>query len=294
MSVLLVLLAICFVLPGLIVGLLRLSKQKRRRGGHRPPFSDLLLRSPGEGLRREIEDLNDEFTAFILSASIIPLLLTCVYLVGLISDKERSGTGNMLFMIGIGFSGYLVWKVLNVNERRKSLRIGLVGEMATGEELNRLMLDGYYVYHNFPAHPFNIDHIVVGASGVFAVETKAQSMGSRGNRMAEPTVTYDSESLSFPSRVTTEPIDQARRQAEWLSKWLSSVVGDPVKVAPMVTIPGWFIERKSPIGIPVLNPKQVKTYLAAKKEDVLSDSMVKKICHQLEKMCRDVDLWDWH
>ena len=92
----------------------------------------------------------------------------------------------------------------------------------------------------------------------------------------------------------TEPIDQAKAQANWLSKWLSSAVGDPVKVSPMVTLPGWFVERKSPNGIPVLNPKLVKFFLDSKREEALSDSMIKRICHQLEEKCRDVDLWEWY
>ena len=62
----------------------------------------------------------------------------------------------------------------------------------------------------------------------------------------------------------------------------------------MVTIPGRYIERKSPNGIPVLNPKQVKSYLDEKKETVLSEKLIKSICHQLEQKCRDVDLWDWY
>jgi hypothetical protein len=294
MNVMLILLAACFVLPGLILGVLRLLKWKRRHRGQRPPFSDLLLRSPGEGLRREIQDLNDEISAFMTSASLIPLLLICVYLISLISERERGSMGRLLFILGIGFGGYLVWKVINLIERRRSLRIGLAGEMAAGEELNRLMLDGYCVYHDFTAEQFNIDHILVGPSGVFAVETKARSKGSRGKRIDEAKVIYDGERLRFPSWTTTEPIDQAKAQAAWLSKWLSRAVGDPVKVSPMVTIPGWFIEKKKPNGIPVLNPKQVKGYLEGKEESVLSETMIKRVCHQLEQKCRDVDLWDWY
>jgi hypothetical protein len=287
-------LAIGFLVPGIIVSLLRLSQWRRRRRGHRPPFSDLLLRSPGEGLRREIEDLNEDITAYMTSASIVPLLLVCMYLIGLISNKERSGAGYFIFVAGVAFAAFLVWKVLMLTRRRKSLRMGLAGEMATGEELNQLMLDGYHVFHDFPANRFNIDHIVVGVPGVFAVESKARSKGSRGNRMAEAKVTYDGERLIFSSWVTTEPIDQAKAQAAWLSKWLSGAVGDPVKVWPMVTIPGWYIDRKSPNGVPVLNPKEVKIYLDARKETVFSESMIKRICHQLEQKCRDVDLLEWY
>jgi hypothetical protein len=112
--------------------------------------------------------------------------------------------------------------------------------------------------------------------------------------MSEATVIYDGERLRFPSWVTTEPINQARRNAAWLSRWLSSAVGDPVQVLPMVTIPGWFIERKSPNGVPVLNPKQVKAYLEGQKEEALSETMIERICDQLEQKCRDVDLWDWY
>ena len=65
-------------------------------------------------------------------------------------------------------------------------------------------------------------------------------------------------------------------------------------VAAMGTIPGWYIERKSPNGIPVLNPKQVRSYLDGKKETVLSEKMIKSICHQVEQKCRDVDLWEWY
>jgi hypothetical protein len=280
---------IFLLIPVLMLGLLQMSKWRRKRKGQRPPFDDLLLRPPGERLRREIANISDDVASYILSASTFPLLLFGFSIIGVVKLSSP-----LLWSVGVGFTAFLMWKILTLANRRRDMRIGFAGEMAAGEELNRLMLDGYHVYHDFPAERFNIDHIVVGASGVFAVETKARSKGSRGNRTDEAKVTYDGEELRFPGWVTTEPIDQAKAQATWLSKWLSSAVGDPVKVSPMVTLPGWFIEKKSPNGLPVLNPKQVKSYLNAKKEEVLSESMIKRICHQVEQKCRDVDLWDWY
>jgi len=286
---LLILILVFFVGPVLMLGLLWLSKWRRKRSGKRPPFQDQLLRSPGERLRGEIADISDEFSAYMMSASSVPLFLYCLYL----TEIGKVPTF-WLWIIGVAFAILFIWKILTLLNCRKDLRLGLAGEMATGEELNRLMLDGYRVYHDFPAERFNIDHILVGSSGVFAVETKARSKGSRGNRMDEAKVIYDGERLSFPSWVTREPIDQAKAQATWLSKWLSSAVGDPVKVSPMVALPGWYIERKSPDGVAVLNPKEVRGYLDARNESVLPESMVKRICHQLEQKCRDVDLWDWY
>jgi len=286
---LLILILVFFVGPVLMLGLLWLSKWRRKRSGKRPPFQDQLLRSPGEQLRREISDLSDDLASYILSASTFPLLLFGIYMTGVAKSSSF-----LFWFMGGGFTGFLMWKIMTLISRRGNLRLGLAGEMATGEELNRLMLDGYHVYHDFPADRFNIDHILVGPSGVFAVETKARSKGSRGDRKDEAKVIYDGERLRFPVWATTEPIDQAKAQATWLSKWLSSAVGEPVKASSMVTIPGWYIERKAPNGVPVLNPKEVRGYLDARKESVLSESMIKRISHQLEQKCRDVDLWAWY
>ncbi len=51
-------------------------------------------------------------------------------------------------------------------------------EMAVGQELNNPMCAGYRVYNDVPAEGLNIDHVVVGRNGVFAVETKGRSKPS--------------------------------------------------------------------------------------------------------------------
>jgi hypothetical protein len=247
------------------------------------------LRSSGHSLDRVIQDISDDIAAYMICGSLIPIFLYCIYLL-----KSESGLALWLWAVGIGFTLFLTWKVMTLIERRRRLRVGLAGEKATGEELNRLMLEGYHVYHDFPADGFNIDHILVGRSGVFAVETKARSKGSSGRAKSEAVVIYDGNVLRFPSAATSEPIVQAKAQAAWLAKWLNGAVGDPVKVTPIVTIPGWYINRKTTDGIQVLNPKEVKIHLDGEKELALSRKMIKRICHQLEQKCRDVDLWDWY
>jgi hypothetical protein len=167
--------------------------------------------------------------------------------------------------------------------------LGYEGEIAVGQELNQLMRDGYYVYHDFPAEKFNIDHIVVGASGVFAVETKARSKPTSKDRKADAKVKYDGNCLKFPKGTDIESIQQAKRQAEWLSKWLRSAVGEAVKVRPVVALPGWFVERVASGGIPVINPKNFRSIAKPKNGSNLSDRMISRIIHQLERKCRDVE-----
>lgn len=72
-----------------------------------------------------------------------------------------------------------------------------------------MMLQGYHVYHDFVADKFNIDHIVVGSAGVFAVETKARAKPMSDDRSADAMVTYDGRCLYFPRWKETHPLEQA-------------------------------------------------------------------------------------
>ena len=172
---------------------------------------------------------------------------------------------------------------------RRYIRLGYKGEVAVGQELNQLMLEGYYVYHDFPADKFNIDHIVVGRPGIFAVETKARSKPTTNNRKEDATVQYNGRTLFFPKGKDIKTIEQAERQAKWLSKWISSAIGEPVMARGIVALPGWFVKRISANGIPVVNPKQFPSLFKHIKPRELSDEMITRINHQFEKKCRDVE-----
>src|SRR5688572_1213217 len=53
-------------------------------------------------------------------------------------------------------------------------RLGFTGERVVGEELNQFLASGFRVFHDVPFDNFNIDHVLVGPPGVYAVETKAR------------------------------------------------------------------------------------------------------------------------
>ena len=157
-----------------------------------------------------------------------------------------------------------------------------------GQELNQLLRDGYDVYHDFPAEKFNIDHIIIGAAGVYAVETKARRKPSTGDGKSDAKVVYDGQRLHFPDWMETKPLEQARRNAQWLSRWLSSAVGDTVHVQPVIALPGWYVERQSANGFPVINPKNFRSILKSSRNKPLDKSMITRIVHQIDQRCRDV------
>ncbi len=195
-------------------------------------------------------------------------------------------------IIWVCFTVYYIQRIFKLLSERRNLRLGLDGELAVAEELNKLMFSGYHVYHDFPAEKFNIDHILIGPAGVFAVETKTRSKREalRGKSSAE--VSYDGKQLIFPGGYyEVNALTQAKNQASWLGKWLSSAVGEKVNVEPIVTIPGWYLKRLTQEGIPVLNPKkEIEIHvISSGRKKILSDGMITRIVHQIDQRCRNIE-----
>ncbi len=275
----------------LLVAILFILKKYHESKKRRSPFTDKFLRSPGESLNRKIMEINDEIITCLVWVMTIPLMLYSTYISMLYfrSLQPSLSTIALICILGIGFIIYCFWKLIEFLNTRRRYRLGYEGEIAVGQELNQLMRDGFYVYHDFFVDKFNIDHIVVGPSGVFAIETKARSKPTSKDRKADAKVKYDGKCLQFSNATDVESIEQAKRQGEWLSKWLRSAVGEPVRVRPVVALPGWFVERTASGGISVINPKNFRSIVKPKNGSNLSDQMISRIVHQLERKCRDVE-----
>jgi len=236
-------------------------------------------------------DINDKLTENLVLLIMMPILFYATYISLLHFGNSKLSTFTTAFYIiaGIGSIAYFLFNLVKSLNLRRSYQLGYEGEIAVGQELNQLMLEGYRVYHDFPAGKFNIDHIVVGASGVFAVETKARSKPTSKDRKADAKVNYDGECLRFPKWTDIQSIKQAKQQAKWLTKWLSSATGEHVSVRPVLALPGWFVNRNSSSDVWVINHKECGSIAKVKNGKILSKEMIKRIVHQLEQKCRDVE-----
>jgi len=264
-----------------------LNKLKQRR--KRTPLTSDLLRSPGESLRLQIDELNDEINSAIFGVSTIPISIYAVWLtqVHFVEVKNPLSDAVLYALVGSVFLGFVAVKLHKSMGRRNDLRLGLDCELAVGQELNQLMLDGCRVFHDFQADGFNIDHVVIGANGVFAIETKGRAKPDRGRGQEDVKVIYDGQSLQFPAWKETEPIEQAKRQAAWLSSWLTKATGDQIAVKPALALPGWYVERQAK-DLLVFSGKNSRFIATIKTETSLSPSMIERAAFQIEQKCRDV------
>lgn len=242
-------------------------KNERKRS----PLRDKSLRNPGESLQEEIEKLiNDRFMPFV-AATILILTMAAYEWWRVFSDFPPQPFG--ITVIAIGFLGYTTYKFFQTRKQVRRLKLGMEGERVVGQSLEHLRSQGFHVFHDILADGFNIDHVLVGPQGIFAIETKTFSKPLKGN----PKVSYDGERFLVNGRkFECNPAKQAMAERDWISNLLFEMTGRKFKVKGVVLMPGWWIEPPtdwSRIDVWVLNPKAFPTFLkrepiVLKKEDI--------------------------
>jgi hypothetical protein len=233
----------------------------------RSPIKDLPLRQAGQSSREHLNDFLDNRGLFPCMMALCFVMLASFEWWAVLSKWPRKP---WMWTALAGVS--VVWAVISFSRtlrKAKALRLGITGEEAVGQYLeNSLRPAGFHILHDIPAAGFNLDHIVIGPTGVFVIETKTHSKPAKG----ASAVRYDGETVSVNGfKPDRDPIMQAKAEARWLFSLLERSTGRKVFVQPIVIYPGWFVEPQ-PAGatVWVLNEKALPSFIGNAKQSRLS------------------------
>jgi hypothetical protein len=164
-----------------------------------------ILKASGKYLERQAQK-SLLSTIFCIVATLILLLISVPRLPTRIDlgDYEMSITLAMVFpMIGIWY----YWR------KYRTAKIGVEGENMVTQVLKSKLKDDYYLvndvlYVNDRGYKENIDHVVLGPNGIFAIETKHYS----------GKVTCKGSYWQVPFPFGRSPSSQAKGNAYWVKK----------------------------------------------------------------------------
>ena len=271
--------------------------RQRHRRGTVSPVPEKILRPAGYSLSLKLEKLNDkEVTVFTL-----PLLLFVLSTSPLLLFSETLGNLSLLKLILVlsgclaAFLASLVITVIYFRsyfETYANHALGLRGEWLVAESLSGLGRDGFRIYHDYPlrdlAKGANIDHVVVGPTGVFAVETKMRRKHKKvqGNRESHRVV-FDGRTLKYPTFEDRHGIDQAIANAKILLQIIRRETNLDLPVHPILVLPGWYVEQKAPAELQVVSHKVIHNRIRKSRNQLTEDEQ-RAVCQCIERECRDV------
>ena len=249
------------------------------RASRRSPLQDRQIgHVPGQQLVDRVSDSQDDLLLSVLIMYFaVPTMVTAWALVRVPADRLRlDGT---VWIYAVGALGMFAWGMRDFIKhwrRRQQARDGLLAERVTGMQLNRLLAQGCVVMHDLPAEGFNIDHVVIAPRGVYAVETKSFRKPKASDGSSTYTVSFDGRQLRFPGFTVTDAVDQARRQAQWLSKTLREATGRDVPVIPALALPGWMVDQPEDVwrraAVKVFSPMKNGSNFMAKEIENLDQA----------------------
>jgi hypothetical protein len=140
------------------------------------------------------------------------------------------------------------------------LLLALTGERAVGQFLEeKLRPLGYHILNDLPGDGFNLDHVIIGPTGIYCVETKTRSKPAKGTA----SIKYDGENITvdgFPP--DRNPVVQVKAGARWLYELLESSTGKKFFIKPIVLFPGWYVDNLNlNAEVWVLNDKALPTFI---------------------------------
>lgn len=239
----------------------------------------MVRRLPGQSLRDEKERLTDKW---LLPCYFVPVYGWAMWLVELWrAHAHEPPHPNMLLCAAILSTGVSAIVFGRLLPRFRNLNRGERGELKVAELLEGLRATGYRAFHDLRRDGYNIDHVVVGPSGVFVIETKFRSgYGEIEFR--------NGQGLFVGGRQEeNDPLLQARRNARDLNQLIREDCGIDRWVSPLVVFVGdWRIKNRwRETDARVLTANQVPGYFSDRQPE-LTRAEIKLIASHLERSAK--------
>jgi hypothetical protein len=243
------------------------------------PVSGNSLRFAGQSLREEINRLSDfGLIPFLIFSFAFWIVCAVEWTQKFAGEAPDPRFWTVLSLIVTIYGGFQVFRL---RPAFRNFRLGESGEQRVAELLDRLRSKGFAAFHDLPNSGLNVDHVVVGPSGIYAIETKTRS--------GSGTINYASErELIFGGRINDgRPLRQAQNSARALHRQLKEHLDQACWVKPVLVFCGnWRVQRQpGDFSVEVMTTEQLENYFDRQQPELTSKE-ISDICSELERSAR--------
>lgn len=252
----------------------------KKKKKYRSPVEGPLRRLPGQSIREEWDRLfDDKVMGYVLVPLLAWLLAIWQWIYWWTGSKPSPGVGAVVASIA---TIYCAYRIRRVYPEFRNLNLGEKGERRVSEVLRTLRDRDYVTFDDLLLEGVNVDHVVVGPGGVFAVETKTFSIfGNVSAGIDASGVLQFGGNPGFK-----DPLKQARASAAMVSSELKRWMHRDMWVNPVVVLPGWRIDPpKVETGVVILNEETIVEFFKTRPEK-LNTSEIREICSHLDRSAR--------
>lgn len=249
------------------------------------PVAGPLRRLPGQSVRKELDRvIEDELAAyFFFPLGLWALVFWELARRWVAKDLHLPGLIVMATLLSI----YCSVRMIHVRRKLRNLRQGEKAERHVSDLLRRLRDKDYVTFDDIcgadARSEANVDHVVVGPGGVFAIETKGYSLF--GSKTAQ--IDKDGTLMLSDKPAIQDALGQAKAAAAKVSEHLRGVLQEKWWVQAVLALPGWkVLPPQADVGVVVVNDETIKEYFLSRPR-VLSTQEIRDICSHLDRTARE-------
>ena len=212
-----------------------------RTVGSTPNFAESIMHEAAQRFRDELERLSAAQGIYLSGALFFVVLFAAAYV--LQAQVLFDGYPSWQLWLQIAFltlaALLAAWRLGRTILTRRHVKFVRDANVAVGHQLQQISTGANRVFHDVKTSAGVVDHVLVGQTGVYAVNVVARRGGRKGAAVLK------SNQLRFSGTDDAMPIVDVTSGAVRLEKELSRLLGHKIRVRSVIAVPGWDIGEQA-------------------------------------------------
>lgn len=248
-----------------------------------PSFADSIMHEAAQRFRDELDRLSSSQAIYLSGALVFLVLFVAAYI--LRARDLFAGYPSWQLWLQIAFLalafGLAAWRLGRTILARRQVKFVRDANVAIGHQLQQIATGAKRVFHDVVTSAGVVDHVLVGQTGIYAVNVVARRGAKGGDAV------LGTHELSFSNRNAATPIVDVTASTARLEKELCKLLGHTIRVRSVIAVPGWNIGEQASEHHLLVNERTIAMLRGWKDQsDYLMNEDVDLLQKELTARCR--------
>ena len=254
-----------------------------RTVGSTPNFADSIMQEAAQRFRDELDRLSSSQATYLSGALVFIVLFVAAYV--LQAQDLFAGYPAWQLWLQMSFLAltalFAAWRLGRTILTRRQVRFVRDANVAVGHQLQQISTGANRVFHDVVTTAGVVDHVLVGQTGIYAVNVVARRAGKNGSAILR------GNNLSFSNRQEQTPLVKITASTARLEKEICHLLGHKIRVRSVIAVPGWDIGEQANENHLLVNERTIAMLRGWKDQsDYLMNEDVDELQRDLTTRCR--------
>jgi len=253
-----------------------------RTVGPTPSFAESIMRESPQRFRDELERLSRSQSIYLSGALVFLVLFVAAYI--LQAQHLFAGYPSWQLWLQIGFLAFAAmlaaWRLGRTIFAHRQIKFVRDANVAVGHQLQNIATGANRVFHDVETSAGIVDHVLVGQTGIYAVNVVARRGGKKGSAV------LNGSDLTFTNSDETRAVVDVTASTARLEKEISRLLGHKIRVRSVIAVPGWDIGEQASENHLLVNERTIAMLRGWKDQsDYLMNEDVDALQRELTARC---------